>query len=1018
MIPLRLEFQAFGSYVKRQTVDFTQFHDSGIFLINGKTGSGKTTIIDAMVFALYGSGSGDDRNSLEQMRSFAFGAENIPSEIEYTFEAKGETYKFTRSCRTRTVKKRSGVQEKVTETDQNAFRLAEGVFVPVFENPKISDVNGLACELVGLNREQFTKVMVLPQGKFESFLVADSKEKEEILCTLFNVSVWKEISEWLVAQSLEMLNKSKEHSIVCQGILKSWECENGDGLADRLSELVERLESLEKQRLSKEEERQHLEKEREEMLLVSKDFEELFKVRQRLVQLEKKQPEFERLRAEIEKNRLALVIKPYYEFCQSSFSAFKERKKAAALAKDDFDSCKRSLGEAEKRLGEALHSDRLLAEKSDLLKKMYDSREGFERLSLLRNESDRLSEEIRRLRTEEEKNKQKIAAKKKELSKLEEEHSFAARQLSGLSELASLKAQADEFLKLSRSSSELDRELLQVSKSIEKNTEQQKAASEEYEIKKAERDKKFHAYIKNIAGNLAAHLEEGKSCPVCGSVHHPIPARQDKNSVTPQEINALDNCLNGMRQGISKLEAEGLSLEKEHKQLAARLEENNKRLGEMREFSEEKISQLDIEYNASKTAGERLGVISERIKKVKKELEQTEGEALRISEKAFENEKLSVENKAEIQGLVAKTDKILSDVKTLQELEEKISKQESEIHRLTKEKEQAQKIFDDAREKLIKAENTMHTAENEQTKAEQSYNQSVRDYTEKMGEMGFGSREEFVPFLTSQEEIDSKQKSLDDYAAQVKSASESCDLLSQKTKGRENPDVSKADEKITQTKSEIEKIIGEKSSVEEKCRNLNKAVKDFTANQAEFEALSDQGRRLSAFGKDLRGDNSIGLRRFVIGVMLEKVIFEANNILKEIKGGQFRLVVNREKQGASRRFGLDLFVESTKTDRPYSVKYLSGGEKFLVAMALSMALSSIVQMYAGGIKIDALFIDEGFGALDPAALDEAMQVLSSVSGSRKVMGIISHVEALKDAIPKKINVTADSEGSHLTIQNS
>ena len=1016
MIPIRLEFQAFGSYVERQTVDFSGFKQGEIFLINGKTGSGKTTIIDAMVFALYGSGSGEDRNSLEQMRSYAYGAEKIPTEIEFTFEKNGKHYKFTRKCFTRTVNKRNGTQETVVETEHNAFEMIDGQFVPMFENPKIAAVNELATRLVGLTKEQFTKVMVLPQGKFESFLVADSKEKEEILCTLFNVTRWKRVADYLCEKALELSNTAKEKKALCENALKSYDCAKIDELEGLEESGIESHRMLTNELEDMEKKRSELYKKRESQLLVNDAFLQLEKAKKSHGELENQREFFENLKLETEKNRRALEVSPHVNFCKQFFEELKIRGNELENARKNLETIKRENLRIVEETEKITASQRVFDEQQKLLERLTDSRQSFEAISEKKKQEQALKEEILKKKQHLELEEKTVAKLGERASLLKKEKDDATAKLSRLAQLTAEKTAAEEFFALSQNVSAESKRLAEIDDEINSLVGRLSEAETDYETKKSARDLKYKEHIGNLAGTLAGALAEGEACPVCGSTHHPSAAKVAENAVTAEEITALDKTLELSGKVALELRNEKIRLEASRQSVFAVVEEMRKKLAEIKKYSPDEIEKIKEEYEESKSAADLISDINVKLLKADEEKETAEKSLLAISNEITESEK----SLAVVSLSVAMLEKDIKkngfeNINTIFEADEIIEKLKASCEKYRGEKTRLEELKKSVETALTKAENALENADDEKEKAQKKYDEAVISYTKIMNEKGFSSKDEFKKFYATEQEISEKQKSTDEYFRNLSASSEQLKNLQKKTANAEKPDLLKLDKDIAAVDARHKELVSMISAVSEKNEAMKKALEAYKENSEAYEKLRDDGERLSRFGKDLRGDNSIGLRRFVLGVMLEKVIFEANNILREIKGGQFSLLVNREKQGKNHHFGLDLSVVSTKTDRPYSVRYLSGGEKFLVAMALSMALSSIVQMFAGGIQIDALFIDEGFGALDHDSLDEAMQVLTNMSSSRRVMGIISHVDVLKDAIQKKINVTSDACGSHLSL---
>ena len=220
MKPISVAFQCFGPYLERQEIDFTDLEKSGLFLITGETGSGKTTILDAICYALYGEASNRSRGELEAMRCKT--ADNAqPTYVEFIFETNGRRYKFVRSLR---------MARKNWNDEHNCMEYRDGVYVPIFENPKKTRVNEMARQLIGLSAEQFRQVIVLPQGKFETLLTSDSGSKEEILTSIFHADRWDVIEGYIKEKVDALRKKADEQAVQIRQTLLSFGCERLDAL--------------------------------------------------------------------------------------------------------------------------------------------------------------------------------------------------------------------------------------------------------------------------------------------------------------------------------------------------------------------------------------------------------------------------------------------------------------------------------------------------------------------------------------------------------------------------------------------------------------------------------------------------------------------------------------------------------------------------------------------------------------------------------------------------------------------
>ena len=308
MIPIYLSFQAFGPYVKKQEVEFNKFENSGVFLIHGITGSGKTTILDAITYALYGKSSGGQRGDITAMRC-QMCSEEISTEVEFVFKVSEKVYKFTRNIKIRT--KRNGSKE-YSVTQNAMFMNKDGIFVPFFENPKIKDVEQKSCEIIGLNHEQFIQVIMLPQGKFEKLLMAKSDEKEEILVTLFNAQKWQEAAEWICS---EAKNISRDVTIKRENINVMLKSENAVTIEDLELQIAALNESIEATAKEKSEAAEILAAQKTKLELQNglfNLFEEKIRTENELKIIKEQENTISILAAKMEKGRNALTVEQKY----------------------------------------------------------------------------------------------------------------------------------------------------------------------------------------------------------------------------------------------------------------------------------------------------------------------------------------------------------------------------------------------------------------------------------------------------------------------------------------------------------------------------------------------------------------------------------------------------------------------------------------------------------------------------------------------------------------------------------
>lgn len=885
MKPIKLVMQAFGPYPGKEEVDFDNLSKAGIFLIKGPTGSGKTTIFDAMSMALYGKSTGEEdknkggRNNLEVWRcnQADWGTETI---VEFTFSANNNIYQFKR----RLVPK----VKKLDSVYSVCIKDKEGNYQPLEENPKESYVNAKAEEIIGLNSNQFRQVVLLPQGKFERFLTADSNEKEQILSRLFDVEQWGKYTAMFFERAdkrLAALKKLKEEVDI------SLKEENAEFTkVDSLEELI-----LSKKSELDEVEDGHSNFNAEEKKKLLKEEQDLASEYKKLHELEKKKEEYEAQKEEIEDEKERLVNAEKAETVREPIKAMEEHKKNLEDVKSECET---------------------LNNKTDKLKKdKEDSAEAFERF-VKTSPVDDLNSRITTL------------SNKKELyEKLDDNRAGVAKAKS-----EKIKVAAEQEKKKAN---------------LDQCTEEARKKKDKYD-KAIDTAKDYRdRYFKGIYGEIAEEkLEEGMPCPVCGSTHHPAKAEKLEDSVSKEMMEEAEK------------EAEDAKREWEDAEQKRKEAEN-----ELRDCTD-----------ALKTA------------------ENDEKLAITLYEESA---------KGLVEGL-----------NSLEDLENKIDELKNEILKINTTKEKLEKIKGEAHDALSRHMATLDAKKKDCADAEEKYLASKKEMDDLLEKHGYENVESAKKNQYSASDRKKMQEDITSYETNIKSNKEDINRQNGLLSGKTEPDVNTFEERQNEIDNENNQYVkrsaelnGEIKRIEHKYSELKNKMKRYDTDIQEAE--SDW-----AFAKKLRGDSGIGLQRYVLGIMFNQIIAEANSMLEMVHGGRYQLFRTDEKGSGNKR-GLELLVHDNRKpeEQGRPVNSLSGGEKFLVSLSLSIGMSAVAQK--SGLHIEALFIDEGFGTLDETSISNAMDILECVQKSNGMIGIISHVAVLESTISKHVEIVKSENGSSI-----
>ena len=885
MKPLRLKMQAFGPYVEMQTVDFEKLSQKGMFLIKGPTGSGKTTIFDAMTFALYGGSSGDDskskvgRNDLEEWRCNQAGRDT-PTVVSFTFSVRGKIYEFTRKL----VPKRKNFSEEYSagEIDEH------GILLPFFENPKKDALNKKAEELIGLSKEQFRQVVLLPQGQFERFLTASSEEKEAILEKIFDAQRWDAYAQKFFENASQRKIQLDGEKSEIQRSLEEEKLENLAELETRLTELAARREKNRKDR---------------------EDFDAEERQRQ--------------LNRDID---LAARFEPLYKQ-EQAYRALLEQ--ADRMAEKEAEASRASAAEGLRSV--------LLEEKQT--QKEYAQREKTRKETLGKLPAAQEASEAARRALLEHRQSSVVAEKQKKSAAYE-----SKRETYG--QLESLQQTAEQAKKALNDQEEKQQKAEQAWNTATQNA--QDAYSSRSEAEAAEKEQRDRYYA-GIYGELASELKEDAPCPVCGSPHHPNPAQKAADSVSKAEVDKAEKAAQRAKKNWEKLEQERKSAEEGKKKADQDLLEANQAFGD-----------ANAAWNAAKS-------------------------------------------------------QLIEGIPTLKALEGAILRLEQEIRAFEDKTEKLESAADETANKLKMLTADLKNAERECQTAEEKWTAAKEALTAALKERGYADAESAKADLRTEQERSALQQTVSEYKGSLKTTESELEKKRQELSGLEKPDKSQfkaRQAEITETEKRFTTI---EANLAKEMERLAGKRKKLAKMQAHFDANYRQAEDDLNFAKKLRGDAGIGLQRYVLAILFNQVIAEANRMLAKVHGGRYHLYRSDEKGKGNKR-GLELKVYDNRSPEAdgRGVAMLSGGEKFLVSLALSIGMSTVAQK--GGVQIEALFIDEGFGTLDDNSIHDAMDVLESVRRSSGMIGIISHVQLLESNIPTHLEVVKSDSGSRIRLE--
>lgn len=908
MRPLKITMSAFGPYAGEVTLDMQKLRKSGIYLITGDTGAGKTTIFDAISYALYGEASGNYRENTTLRSKYA--SADTPTFVELEFEYNNEIYKISRNPEYPRPNKRG---EGFTKQSANAeLVMPDGSVIT-----KIKEVSAKVEEIIGINKNQFSQIAMIAQGDFRKLLNCETNERSKIFRKIFKTEPYHNIEIKLSSLFNELKrNREKEKSGIEQYI-NQLKCNENDTLSLELERaksgdvLIEDVIKLAGE-------------------IINKD----------TLEYTKTQKNIESINEEIEKINSNIKL---YENQEAT-------KKAYAKASAKLEELKTKRNECEKAYKSAeAQRERL----DDLTKKINLINSKMPKYDELKSLENSISEKTQSF----EKSNNSLKLKQQEITLLEkeiDEKSKALEEVKGADLLAQkLTVQKEEIKKKAEALKELKTEIDRC-KAEQKNLKNAqsfaKSALDEYGALENEYNQIYIAFFNEQAGIIADELKDGEPCPVCGSTSHPNLARKSENAPSQADVESAQNLVKKAQEKADKARDTASALKSRFDEIATNVKSAAKKLfgtdDNVFDDYNSNINALKKEYDCTlallKTANEKLNLyqkLDKEIPKIQEKQKSLSDEISTLNTQKASDEAFISENTKRVTSIKSELDFESADL-----AKDKLKEHTNLSNDIKNAIEKSKNAFDDIKSKYDTQKGTKASLENALKEFKEIDLASLNEKSLKLNEY--------------KKDIDETAKSL--YS------------------------------RIENNKSRVDDI-SEKRDI----------LKGYDDKYVWLKALSE-----TANG-DISGKEKITLETFVQMTYFDSIIRKANIRLLTMSDGQYELVRRSDAETLKKNEGLALDVIDHFNGSSRSVSTLSGGESFMASLCLALGLSDEIQSSNGGIKLDTMFVDEGFGSLDGEALDRALSALTSLSQGNRLVGIISHVDALRDRIDNKIVITKD-----------
>ncbi|WP_045478192.1 AAA family ATPase [Vibrio owensii] len=1012
MKPIKLTMQAFGPFAQTETIEFDKLGTNPLFLINGPTGSGKTSILDAICFALYGETTGNERQGIQMRCDMA--APTLLTEVTLEFSLHGKSYRVIRSPEQEapkargegmTVRKHTAALYEITDEDK-------------LITSKTTQVKTEVTNIIGLNETQFRQVMVLPQGKFRELLLATSKEREEIFGQLFQTDIYKKI-EYALKDKASAISKAKdEFDNQIRGALQVAGVSSEAELTEQREALSAQFESVQKQEQESLAQLNAVKTELQKAEALSNEFKKREQAEIALKQHLEKSDAVSSRQLQLDNAKKASKVElPYVTLQNASKQTQELEQKVAKLSQDltvANDAVKSKEGALQTAKEQAAQLPKLTEQQYQL--------EGMKGKLVEKSELEKAINAGLAQKSEFEVTLKKYIALKEKLTLEAQQGQKSLDQARvDVASIGSVEAEIKQQQRLMQDLQKLtglNQELAKLdalTPSKQASVDQAKARYVELQRSANTLELSWH---NAQAAILAQRLQAGEMCPVCGSVEHPQPAQFVGEEVTKEQVQRARNT---EREGQVVLNQLNNQLEQHNiaiRQYKQQIEQLSVELGQnaSMDLSALQASMQQLNERLQQLSSINLVQLEQSVNELNQRCVTGEGKINDLQNQMASNESTVRVNQEQLAKLSASLDAKYSSLEVLEQDIVAIQKQIAELNATF---EAAQNHLQQAVLAKTNIESQLTTNQQWLNEALERLNTAQTDWAQALQASAFEDEAQFLASKVDEAEMQVWQQEIDAFKqTQIKLEQTLADLSSE-LKDLALPDIEELNVKLNSIQQSYVEARNQLDSTRSLFERLEKVRNDIATLHDKNTKLEDEYKVFGTLYDVASGKTGsrISLHRFVLGVLLDDVLIQASQRLSLMSKGRYILARKTEGfKGAAGR-GLDLVVEDSYTGKTRDVATLSGGESFMAALALALGLSDVVQSYSGGIRLDTLFIDEGFGSLDPESLDLAIQTLVDLQQTGRMIGVISHVSELKEQMAQRIDVEPSRLGSTVSVKS-
>ena len=1020
MKPISLTIEAFGPYRDSITLDFSALQDHSMFLISGPTGAGKTSILDAMVYALYGEPSGEVRKT-DAIRS-DFAEPHRMTRVDFSFAIGEAQYRVERLPKQWVAKKRgTGMREQ--NASATVYEMKDGEWKVIATSA--TAIRDTVQRIIGFRKDQFLQVVLLPQGEFRKLLVASTSEREELLHTLFRTELYRKLQEALKTAYDEAKAGIEENLTKQTAFIQSIP---HDGATPMVT-----IEHVRELLANRGPHRDALAIERDEAVTVVEQFNVLRNqwslYNQAQQSLTEATSKFDIVKArETERVNLSEKVQ-FLNSLAPTYELYKQYIEKQAVLK----TLEEALSDAEERVKLATQHEAKCLEvysglegqaesiqaKRTTLAQFQQQAEKFDELDVLKKEFSTLHSSLEELDS---KKSEATLVKQRELVKtLEADLEALCKQLQDNNKFLEDTPIIQEQLNDLHRYSELLEEISKVQKEIDDKSQMLASLDETEQVAKVHLERLEHLMQEGRAFELVHLVVDNEPCPVCGSTDHPQLAAKPEIYPTKDEIEkartARDVALQKQASEVGQQKTLVTRLDELTKQVDAQVStlklsidgfsERNfvsvqqnllakmERLTALRGDSELLSKTIADNEQKLKVARDKLATLELAHNELLKNLHDLE---IRIS---------SVQANIDALSKTLPTTNIAAWQKQLESLDSDITVYDEQV-------KVGKTNLDAAREQLNAKRGRLETLSSQVKEETKNLNLMYKNYTQSLQAISL-SEDDFVEALRDIKEIETYRIQLHALDEAFNKAQAVYDAALKTSETVVKPSDTVSDEIYAIAVEHRDNLVGNLAAWDKETKHIETTLNSLEELETAMGEAREKVKFLSRLN-DLanggeQGYKNVTFERYVLGAILDEVVYAANLRLQKMSRSRYSLERSDYTGGGRGKQGLDLAVMDAFTGQSRPANTLSGGETFLASMALALGLADVIQSYAGGIHMDTMFIDEGFGTLDPDTLELAMETLVQLQSSGRLIGMISHVPELKSRIPAHLEVIRGDDGS-------